>query len=127
MQRWQQGQIVTRWLLKLLVGLGAGAVVLFEGGSVVVTRVQAQDLAQQAAEQAGCTSLGPLSPEAARDQAQRYVEQNHATFLGASVDQASNRISVSIEKVAPSLLLRRFASTRRWTQVRATGSAPTKC
>lgn len=99
--------------------------VLVEAGSLVINRLQAADVASQAATEAGIVYLASNgSEEQAKTQAEQFVKDQNATFVGLSVNQAARTITVTVEKVAPTRVVHKIEALKSLTRIRATETVP---
>lgn len=120
----ERGDIVLGWLLKLIVSLAIVGVVLFEAGSVIVARVNADSAATDVAGEAAL-SVGRTSDQKAIEDAARAEAVKHdVTLLGVSVSDDRKSVTVTVEKHAKTLLLHRLSWTRSWTIARTTRTVP---
>lgn len=122
--RGDTGQIISRWLLKIVLLVAIVAVVAIEGGSVVINRLQAQDIADQAAAEAGITYAASGSLEQTQTAAEQFVSREGADFIDLRVDTAGGSVSVTVEKRAETRIVKRIGALRKFTVVRTTGTAP---
>lgn len=110
------GGFVLGWFSKIVVVLAVFGVVAFEAVAIGVAHVQAQDLAAAAA-RAGSTQF-----QATKNVQQAYLAASAvATEKGGTirpeefeVEPGSNLVKVTVRREASSVMLYRFAATRKW-------------
>jgi hypothetical protein len=126
LSRDEDGQIISGWLVRLVVVVAIVGTILIEGGAVVFNRLQAKDIADQASAEAGISYFAyGQSVDAARTRAREYVEgEQHARFVDVRVDQASSTIFVTVEKTANTRIVQRIGSLKKYTVAHTTGNAP---
>lgn len=112
------------WLIKLAIPFAIIAFLLLEVGGAVISRTQAQDLAGQAATEANIAYFNARTFETAEARAKEFVQMNGMTFESLTIDPNAQTLSVTVAKQAPSLVLKRFAATRRFTDIHVTQSVP---
>lgn len=117
--------MIVRWFVKIVVWLVVVGFIVSEVGPVVITRVQAPDIADRAAEEAGFTFFNSGSQDAAESRAREFVEgESRAELTGFSIDQGANQVVVSITKKASTRFIQKIGRLRSLTVVHATGKAP---
>jgi hypothetical protein len=116
----ERGGIITGWLLKLVVSLAIVGVVLFEAGAVIVARVNVDSIASDAAGEAALEYAKAPNATQAEKVARDFVERRDATLVAFSVSPDGKVITLTVEKIAKTLIIQRFAATRKWTVARST-------
>lgn len=119
----ERGQ-VSSWLVKLLVSVAIGGFLLLEGGSMVVNRLQAGDIAGQAASEAGIVYENRGNFDRAEDRAADFVVENNGEFVAFEVAQDGESVSVTVRKTATVFLVDRFEVFDDMVTVEVTESAP---
>lgn len=114
---------VSSWVVKLVVWGGILGFLFLEVGSVVLNRVQTQDLAGQAATEANLAYDGARGVEAAEQRAVEFVGEK-AEVLDVSLDPTSSQLSVTIRKTARTFLIHRVQSMADLAVVTITESVP---
>ena len=116
----ERGGIVIGWLLKLVISIAIAGLVAFEGGAIVVAKVQADGTANDVANEAATVYARGANADAAEKAA--LAEANHAgvKLTAFSVASDGRSISVTVQKKARTLFLHRIESTRSWTEARST-------
>lgn len=123
--RGDHGGIVVGWLLRLVVLLGAMAVVGYDGMSVAVTRMATADDADAAARQAAATWAETRSVDAAYTDAVRRARLGDpAATLPADgfLVAQDGTVHLVLRRTAPTVVLSRVDRLRRWADVEETGS-----
>lgn len=118
-----RGAVIVGWLTKVALVLTLFGVVAFDGVSVMVSNVSAQDTAASAA-MAGAEVWRPTQDiQKAYNAAVSYAEEHGATIapedFGVDPD---GTVHVKVQKDATTLVLYRTKSTRKWAHIEATGS-----
>ena len=116
----ERGDIVIGWLVKLVVSLAIVGLVAFEGGAIVVARVQADGTANDVANEAAIVYARGANADAAEKAARAEAERAGVTFISFSVVDDGRAVAVTVEKKAKTLILHRIGSTRSWTEARST-------
>lgn len=103
----ERGDIVLRWLLKVVGGLLLAAIVLLDGGALVVNRMQLSDAALQAATAARFSWQEQRSEAAARAAA---IEQaGELSGVAVEVSLSGGQVSVTLQRRARVRLADRVA------------------
>lgn len=114
---------VSSWVLKLILGVAIVGFLLIEFGSVVITRLQAGDVAGQTAQEAGFTyDRGNL--EAAEARAEAYAEENDAEFVDLELRREDEEICVTVRKTASTIVIHRIGFLEDLTESEASECAP---
>lgn len=121
MIRDERGQVGS-WLIKLLVVLAIVGFILVEFGAVVINRLQAGDIAGQAASEAGLVYSNTGNIQAAAERAEEFVEENGAELVDAEV--MDQRMVVTLRKEAATRVIDRIGALEGLTEVTVTESAP---
>jgi len=116
----ERGDIVIGWLLKLVISLAIVGLVAFEGGAIVVARVQADGTANDVANEAAIVYARGANAEAAEKAAEAEAAHAGVTLVRFDVAPDGRSISVTVEKDAKTLVLQRISATRSWTEARST-------
>jgi hypothetical protein len=112
-------------IVRTLVTLAIAGVLLFEGGAIIVNRIQAVDSAVAAARDASATyAVSGGDEDLAKSRAVDDVRAGGAEFISFLVDTSSRRVYVSASKTAHTLLVHRIEWTKGLAQARVTQSAP---
>lgn len=118
----ERGDVVLSGLLRLTVGLLALGVVLFDGGALLVNRVQLDEAARVAA-LSGARAWASHHSSAAVEAA---VGQRLATHPGMALEGVAvtgGRVAVTVARPAAVLLLDRVGPLSRVVQGRATSTS----
>ena len=114
--------MISRWLVKIVVGIAIAGFVLFEVGSPVVTRVILDGQAHDAATDAAKDYFSGHDADKAKAAAQHDADGDGATLAAFSVD-AQGTVHVTLSKKAKSYVLHNFGPTKHWYDVSVTASA----
>ena len=108
--------MITGWLVKVVVAIALVGFLAFELGSPVVTRLQLDDLAHDAADNAALELLNTQDVEKAKATATEIVADKDATVKQFEID-ADGNVVMTIERDARSVLLKKWSTTRSWYEV----------
>jgi hypothetical protein len=114
---------VGSWLVKVIIWVGLVGFLVIEFGSVLVNRVQAQDLASEAAVEANLMDDRSPRLETARARAEEFVGDK-AEVLEVSVDRAAGTLSVTLRKQARTFVVHRIEALEGLATVTVTESVP---
>jgi len=117
--------MISRWLLKLVVGIALAGLVLFELGSPLVTKTILDGQAHDAANDAAHEYFQNHDPDRARAIAQQDADDDHATLTAFDIDDQGT-VRVTLSKQARSYVLHNFGPTKDWYTVKITASAVPK-
>lgn len=111
-----RGDIVTAWLIKLVVGLGVAGVLAYDVVSFGVTRFQVEDDAQQAARVASQTYSGGKNLQQAYDSALASVVGKGDTIdtVSFAVDSRGS-VTLKLSRKVPSLFVQKIPQLKDWT------------
>ena len=115
--------MITGWLLKIVLSLVVVGLLLVELGSPLVTRVQIDGIAHDAADSAALALLDQNNVERARAIAQEIADDGDVVLESFTVDQGGLRVTVA--RKAWSLVLKKWDKTETWYDVRVTATAET--
>lgn len=116
--------IIVSWLVRLLVGLGVVAVVLFDAGSIAVNFFGLDSTADEIAVGVSL-NVQPGQPVDQRDieaQAAALAEEADAKLVKVEVD-AEGRVHVHLKRVAKTLVVRLIGPVKHWAKATAEGVA----
>ena len=114
--------MISRWLLKLVIGIAIAGFVLFELGSPLVTRTIVDGQAHDAATDAAKDYFSGHDVDKARAAAQHDADGDVATLAAFTVDEQGT-VHVTLSKKAKSYVLHNFGPTKHWYDVSVTASA----
>lgn len=120
----ERGDIILGWLVKLVVSLAIVGVAAFEAGAVVVARVGADGVANDAANEAAFVYARGANADAAREAAVEEASRLDARLIDLSVENEGRAVVVTIAKKAKTLFLHRIGATRSWSEARSTRRRP---
>lgn len=115
-----RGSIVLGWLGRLTLTIALLGVVGFEVLSVVVGKVQIQDIGQTASQDAITAFQETNSTETAYQAASAYAESEGATIPRKSFEINSEAVTFDLKKVAPTLFLYRWDKSAGWAELTTT-------
>lgn len=118
----QSGQ-VSAWLIRMLAIVAIVGFLAIEGGAVVINRVQVQDLAGEAAQEAGLTFSRIHGIDPARARAEEYVA-GKAEVLDVTVNQAQTEITVTLRKTAHTFIIQKIEKLKSLTVSTTSETAP---
>lgn len=111
--------MISGWVIRLVVSLGLLALVLFEAGSPLMTRLQLDGVAAETARQANREFAKSGSKAAAEKAAQAEAAQAGASLVGFAVTEGSAAVTVS--RKAPSLVFGKWDKTKGYYDVKVDG------
>lgn len=116
----ERGDIVIGWLLKLVISLALVGLVAFEGGAIVVAKVQADGTANDVANEAAVVYARGANADAAEKAAEAEATHAGVELVAFDVSDDGRSISVTVLKKAKTLFLQRLDATKSWTEARST-------
>lgn len=118
-----RGDIVLGWLARLVVVLGLGGLLAFDGASLLSTRVQVEGAATQAARAAADAWPGSRHVQVAYDAAVASLA-SPADRVQAPTFRVTpgGTVTLTVDTTAPTLLVRRIGPLRPLTRMSATGT-----
>jgi hypothetical protein len=117
--------VISRWLIKLVVGFALVGFLVVELGSPLITRATLDGQAHDAADDAAHELFQSRDPDRARAIAQQDADNDHARLDRFDVDEQGT-VRVTLFKQAKSYVLHNFQPTRDWYNVRVSASASQK-
>ena len=114
--------MISRWLVKIVVGIAIAGFVLFEVGSPIVTKSILDGQAHDAATDAAKDYFSGHDVGKAQAVAQTDADTDNANLTAFSVD-AQGTVHVTLSKKAKSYVLHNFGPTKHWYDVSVTASA----
>lgn len=119
-----RGDIVLGWLTKLVAALAVLGVVGFDLIALGSARFQAEDHAQSAVRAANESYRSSKDLQAAYDAALAEVVEHGDTIDAQSFTVGPDgRITLTLRRTAPTVLIEKVAPLRDWAQVESTVSA----
>lgn len=119
-----RGDIVLGWLTKLAVTLAVLGVIGFDAVSVGAAHFSAEDRAQTAARAASAAYSSPADLQRAYEAAYfTALEQGDTIEPGDFSIEPDGRVTLTLQRTAPTMVLEKIAPLRRWAEVRTTVSA----
>lgn len=113
--------MITRSLAKVVVAIAVLGVAALELGSPLVTRLQLDGVANDAASDAALTLFQTRDVNQARATAEQVVSGRDATFRDFQVD-SDGAVRVTVGREATSFLLERWDRLESWYDVVVTSS-----
>jgi hypothetical protein len=114
----ERGDIITSWLLQLLVFLAVVAFVVYEVIAVVATTISLDDAAREVARAARDEYRADRSLDRATDAAEQVAELRDAQVV--AVEEEGGELVVTVTRVAPTLVVHRIGPLAELAQVNAT-------
>lgn len=115
--------MITGWLVKIVVGFGLAGFVVVEAGAPLVIRAQLDGVAHDAADSAARDLLDRNDAPRAQAVAQQVAAEEDAALKSFTIDQ--NGVHVTVEREAPSVLLKKVEPLQGWYDVEVSASAST--
>lgn len=84
-----RGDIITGYLVRLVLGLGLAGMLLIEAGALTINHIGLDNTVERAARQAAVTYRDQRSPSAAERAAEATLDRSGATMVGFEVDRAT--------------------------------------
>jgi hypothetical protein len=117
--------VISRWLLKLVIGIALVGLVLFELGSPFITKAILDGQVHDAANDAAHEYFQNHDRDRAQAVAQQDADDDHATLTAFDIDEQGT-VRVTLSKQARSYVLHNFGPTKDWYTVKITASAVPK-
>jgi Tfp pilus assembly protein PilX len=119
-----RGDIVLGWLTRVIVLVALLGLLVFEGISLVSSRISGTDMANQVALAASEAYLPDHSTKAAKMAAETEAARHRAEVVKNSLKISKDgTVTVEVRHTATTLLLYRTKRTAEWTVVVSTGKA----
>ena len=117
--------MISRWLLKLVIGIALVGLVAFELGSPLVTKAILDGQAHDAANDAAHEYFQSHDTDKAQQAASQDAAGDHAKLTRFAVDD-QGVVRVTLSKEAKSYVLHRIDQMKSWYDVTASASAVPK-
>lgn len=116
--------MITGWLFKLLIGFALTAVVIFDGGSILVNYFTLDSTADDIAIALSTDLAGGQNPDvrAMEDKAETLARESEARLIDFSVDQ-DEVVHVTIRRRASTLVVGKIGWIKDWARATAQGRA----
>ena len=111
--------MISGWVVRLMVSLAVVGLLLFEAGSPLITRVQLDGVAAEAARQANREFDKSRNKTEARKAAETEAQASGAALAAFAVDE--NSAAVTITRVAPSVIFGKWSRTKGYYNVSVNG------
>ena len=117
--------MISRWLVKIVIGIALAGFLVVELGSPLLTRATLDGQTHQAAEDAAHEMFQSRNADKARTVAAQDAQDDHAKLETFDID-GQGTVRVTLSKQAKSYVLHNFQPTRDWYNVRVSASAAPK-
>lgn len=114
--------MISRWVLKLVIGIALAGLILFELGSPVVTGIMLDGQAHDAASDAAKDYFSGHDFAKSQAVAQQDADTDQAKLVNFTIDQQGT-VHVTLSKQAKSYVLHNFGPTKNWYTVTKSASA----
>lgn len=119
------GQIVTGWLLKIVVSLVIAATVLTESAGVLLAKGSASDAAANAASDAAfAIKANQASAADAESVARETATAKGTEFVSMSIDTSAKTATVTVRKKAKTFLVQHIGPLKKYAESVATETRP---
>ena len=108
--------MVSRWLLKIVLGIAIVGFLAIEFGSPLWTRAQLDDIAHEVADEAALELKSNGDPEKAKVAAQNTAADRDVALTAFAITDGQ-RVHVTVYRQARSYLLRRIDQTKDWYDI----------
>lgn len=115
-----QGSVVVGWLTRIVLVAAILGIAGFELLSIVVAKVEVEDVGQTAAYQALDQYQASRSSEQAYQVASAYAEEHGSQIPEKSFKIDDGSVTFKLDKTATTLFLYRWDTSAKWAQIRAT-------
>jgi hypothetical protein len=112
--RGARGGIVLGWLFKIIVMLAIIGVIAFETGAVVVSKVTADRIAIDAADEAGRVYFTTGSSAKAQAAAEEIAKNEHATVIKFNVVNAGKAVELTVRKRASTFIVQHIGPLKKF-------------
>lgn len=110
-----RGYIVVRWLVRIIVVIALFGVIIYEGASVGFARINADEAARKALEDAGFRFRDTKNIRIAEDAARAHVEGKGAELVSYSADAREGTSSITVRKKASTLFIHKIGPLEKFT------------
>ncbi|HUR48280.1 MAG TPA: hypothetical protein VMY88_01955 [Acidimicrobiales bacterium] len=112
--------MISGWLVKLIVSLAVAALLIFEAGSPLMTRVQLDGVAAETARQAHREYSKTGSKAAATKKAEETAAESGAVLAATPIFTA-DAAAVTVSRKAPSVIFGKWDKTKSYYDVKVDG------
>lgn len=120
----QTAQIVTGWLIKVVLVLTVLGLLGFEVVGVLIAKASSADVARLAAQESGFRYRDTQNVREAEKTARDYAAKEGAEFVSIGVDPRADTLSVTIRKKAKTLFIHNIGPLEKYTVATATETTP---
>ena len=117
--------MISRWLLKIIIGVAVVGLLLFELGSPLIATAILDGQTHDAANDAAHEYFQDHNADRAKAVAQQEADDDHAKLEAFDID-GQGTIHVTLSKQAKSYVLHNFGPTKDWYAVRISATAVPK-
>lgn len=117
--------MISRWLLKIIIGVAVVGLILFELGSPLVETAILDGQTHDAANDAAHEYFQNHNLDRAHAVAQQDADDDHAKLDVFTIDDQGT-VHVTLSKQARSYILHNFGPTKHWYDVRTSATAVPK-
>lgn len=111
--------MISGWVVKLVVSLALTALLLFEAGSPLMTRLQLDGVAAEAARQANREYDKTGNKAAAKKKAEESAAESGAVLIAINI--VPNAAAVTVSRKAPSVVFGKWDKTKSYYDVKVDG------
>lgn len=115
--------MIARWVLKVVAVIGVVGFVVVELGSPLVTRVQLDGVANDAADDAASSLTHSRDQSHAAATARQVAAARGAQLTRFQVDPATSAVHLTVDRQARSVLFRKWGPLENWYRVEVSASA----
>jgi hypothetical protein len=115
-----RGGIVLGWIFKIIVLLAILGVASFETGAIIVSKVTADRVAIDAAQEAGSVYAGSRDIDKAKDAAKQIAAKDGVTVLDVHLIAEGRYIQVTVSKKASTFLVQHVGFLKRFAAAKST-------
>ncbi|MGH6958875.1 MAG: hypothetical protein ACREE7_00175 [Dongiaceae bacterium] len=111
------------WLVRVVIFLLVLGFAAFEAGAIVVAKVSVDGTADTAAREAALEYARSRDEAVARGEAERKANQGGATVVGFTISPDGQFVTVTLQKIAQTMVVQRIGPLRNHRVARATHTA----
>jgi hypothetical protein len=119
--------IVLGWIIRIILGIALAGVLLYEGGAVVISSVNADNAARSAAQEAVATFAHSHNLDEAKKDAAKQAAAEGAVLVSFSADSkgvgGQSQATVTVRKTAKTLFIHKIGFLKRFSTTTATSTA----
>ncbi len=115
-----RGGIVLGWIFKLIVLLAILGVASFETGAIIVSKVTADRVAIDAAQEAGRVYAGSRDPDKAKQAAVQVAAKDGVTVTAFQIIAGGKYVQVTCSKKASTFIVQHIGFLKRFATAKST-------